>query len=119
MPYSQRLEARTVYKMILIYCRSMHGTKNNELCPECSQLMAYARQRIEKCPWGENKPVCSECKVHCYKPEKRENIKVIMRFSGPRMLTRSPLLAVRHMFRKYFGPDGSKLPPRSTSQRLK
>jgi hypothetical protein len=81
--------------------------------------MAYARERIEKCPWGEKKPVCSKCTVHCYKPEKRENIRAIMRFSGPRMLTRSPLLAVRHMFKKYFGPDGSKQPPGATRQRPK
>ncbi len=68
-----------------------------ELCIECRELLDYARQRSEKCPFMEEKSFCSNCKVHCYRPEKREAIRKVMRFSGPRMLFYHPLLAVWHL----------------------
>ena len=40
---------------------------------------------------------CSNCKVHCYKPEMREKIRAVMRFSGPRMIFRHPVTAVHHV----------------------
>lgn len=39
----------------------------------------------------------ANCKVHCYKPEVREQIRQVMRFSGPRMLLYHPVLAVWHL----------------------
>lgn len=92
------LEARTVEAMLFLYCRAHHGAAG-ELCDDCAGLLAYARQRIEKCPFGVEKPVCNKCTVHCYKPESREAIKVVMRFAGPRMLGRHPILAIRHFAR--------------------
>ena len=88
-------EMHTVYEMIHLYCRKNH--KEKELCPECLNLYEYARMRIEKCPFMETKTFCSNCKVHCYKPEMREKIRVVMRFSGPRMLFYHPVLAVWHL----------------------
>lgn len=45
----------------------------------------------------ETKTFCSACKVHSYKPEMREQIRTVMRWSGPRMLFVHPVLAIRHM----------------------
>jgi hypothetical protein len=45
----------------------------------------------------ETKTFCSNCKVHCYKPEMREKIREIMRFSGPRMIFYHPIMAIRHL----------------------
>lgn len=64
-------EKEVVSEMIALYCRKQHGRKNG-LCPECEALAAYARQRSDKCPFMETKTFCSNCKVHCYKPEMRE-----------------------------------------------
>ncbi len=82
--------------MIALFCRDQHGCKV-QLCPECVTLAIYARQRLEKCPFGDEKPTCAQCPVHCYKPACREQIKIVMRYAGPRMLFRRPLLAMRHM----------------------
>lgn len=89
-------EKRIVCEMIALYCRSRHGTKG-ELCPECSKLRDYAVLRSDKCPFMETKTFCSNCRVHCYKPVMREKIQEVMRFSGPRMLLRHPVMAVRHV----------------------
>lgn len=89
-------EKRIVSQMIALYCKKKHGVKGG-LCPDCAALDAYARQRSDKCPFMETKTFCSNCKVHCYKPEMRERIRDVMRFSGPRMLLHHPVTAVRHV----------------------
>ncbi|MGN1156691.1 MAG: nitrous oxide-stimulated promoter family protein [Agathobacter sp.] len=88
-------EIKAVALMIQIYCKKKHGTK--KLCPECAQLLQYATERSEKCPFMETKTFCSNCKVHCYKPDMREKIREVMRFSGPRMMFHHPIMAVRHV----------------------
>lgn len=88
-------EKRIVTQMIELYCRKKHG--GMELCPECRELAEYARQRSDRCPFMENKTFCSNCKVHCYKPQMRQKIKDVMRFSGPRMIFHHPISAVRHV----------------------
>ena len=57
----------------------------------------YVKFRRSKCPWGDNKPFCANCKIHCYKPEMREKIKEVMRFSGPRMIFYHPVIALNHL----------------------
>ena len=89
-------EKQSVSEMIRLYCRKRHGTRTG-LCPECAELDAYARTRSDRCPFMETKTFCSNCKVHCYKPEMREKIREVMRFSGPRMLFHHPVMAVRHV----------------------
>jgi hypothetical protein len=108
LAFSRRLETKTVNKMIIIYCRDTHGPDNRELCSECKSLQKYAAERIEKCIFGDDKPVCSKCPVHCYRQEMREAIKEIMRYSGPKMLTRSPLLSIRHLYRQIFKSNPKK-----------
>jgi predicted amidophosphoribosyltransferase len=88
-------EIKTVELMIDLYCRSNHGSKDH-LCPQCIDLFDYVKKRLEKCPRRENKPICSKCQIHCYNPDMREKIKTVMKYSGPRMLYRHPILAARH-----------------------
>lgn len=89
-------EKAAVSLMISLYCQKRHGTKA-ELCPDCTALEQYARRRSDKCPFMETKTFCSNCKVHCYKPEMREKIRAVMRFSGPRMIFYHPVMAIRHV----------------------
>jgi Zn ribbon nucleic-acid-binding protein len=88
-------EKETVSLMIAIYCRKKHGGKT--LCPDCTALDAYARQRSNTCPFMETKTFCSNCTVHCYKKDMREKIREVMRFSGPRMIFHHPVMAIRHV----------------------
>ncbi len=88
-------EINTVTVMIAIYCHGNHSS--NGLCRECSFLLDYARQRLEKCPFQEGKTTCVKCPVHCYKPNMRERIKTVMRYSGPRMTYKHPIAAILHL----------------------
>ena len=89
-------EKKIVSEMIALYCHKKHGTKGR-ICDDCAALDAYAQMRSDKCPFMETKTFCSNCRVHCYKPEMREKIREVMRFSGPRMLTVHPGMAIRHV----------------------
>lgn len=89
-------EKETVSLMIRLYCRKKHGAKKT-LCPDCEALLQYATLRSDKCPFMETKTFCSNCRVHCYKPEMREKIRKVMRFSGPRMIFYHPVMAIRHV----------------------
>ncbi len=88
-------EKKTVSLMISLYCKKKHGGK--QLCSGCAALEAYARNRSEHCPFMETKTFCANCKVHCYRPEMRQKIREVMRFSGPRMIFYHPIMAVRHV----------------------
>lgn len=89
-------EKETVSLMIRLYCRKKHGTKSG-LCAVCRELSDYAATRSDRCPFMETKTFCSNCRVHCYKPEMRDRIRAVMRFSGPRMIFYHPVMAVRHV----------------------
>ncbi len=115
-------EKQTVEAMIRLYCKGKrHGETENgtahrssahlsvfrfhfsvfpvpPLCPQCKVLLDYALQRLEHCRFGEDKPSCTRCPVHCYKPAMREQIRQVMRYSGPRMLLHDPILAIGHLW---------------------
>ena len=90
-------EKQTVGLMIELYCHGHHGTRGHALCPECEALRSYADARVDHCPHMETKTFCSACKTHCYKPQMREAIRQVMRWSGPRMIFHHPVLAIRHL----------------------
>ena len=80
-------EKLLVSEMIALYCHKQHKTPKGQLCPACQELQDYALARIDKCPFMETKTFCSACKVHCYKPAMREQIRAVMR----------PVLSVKHV----------------------
>jgi hypothetical protein len=89
-------EQKTVEAMIRIYCREQHRTAEG-LCEPCGDLLQYAAKRLERCPYGVDKPTCAKCPIHCYQPAMRRNIRVVMSYAGRRMLYRHPVLAVLHL----------------------
>ena len=99
-------ERDTVARMIALYCRENHDAKKAQLCDNCQSLLDYAAQRIERCPFGAQKPTCARCTVHCYRTEKREEIRKVMRYAGPRMLFHHPRLTILHLL------DGLKRQPK-------
>ena len=119
-------EKRTVRHMIELWCRKNHGGQacremgsmggglvshggkgshecqvghgDPGLCGECRELLEYSLARLEHCKFGNAKTKCHKCPVHCYRPDMREKIRTVMRFSGPRMLLYHPLEALRYLF---------------------
>ena len=97
-------EKKTIDKMVHVYCKGKHDTKGNQLCDDCKEFLSYAHMRLDKCPFQEEKSTCGKCLVHCYRPDMKEKAKKIMRYSGPRLIYRNPILALHHVF------DGRKKP---------
>lgn len=88
-------EWRTMEAMIKVYCRSQHRSVTG-LCAECQGLLDYATVRLDRCRFGADKPTCAKCPVHCYQPARREQVKAVMRYAGPRMIWRHPLMSLVH-----------------------
>ena len=101
-------ERNTVKKMVEMYCKDHHN-HNGVLCDDCSDLMTYIDARLENCPFENDKPTCDRCTVHCYRHDEREQIRKIMRYAGPRMTYRHPVMAVVHLIDRRRGKHGDEL----------
>lgn len=88
-------EKKTISSMITLYRRRSPDARDDG--EHYQALNDYADKRLDKCVFGEEKPACRHCPVHCYQPAKREEMKQIMRWAGPRMLWRHPILTIRHL----------------------
>lgn len=64
------------------------------------KLLSYSQLRLDVCRFGEEKPTCKQCPVHCYRPEYKEQMKEVMRYSGPRMTLYHPILAIKHLIKE-------------------
>lgn len=98
-----RSDIKTLADLAGIYCRGHHrdrarvplrsgaallgvyGIKHPLLCDECAEHQRYGEQRRAYCPKDE-KPFCSNCDIHCYKPDEAEWQRQMMRYSGPRSM---------------------------------
>ncbi len=110
-----RREKKLIPVMIAKYCRGVHGTKG-EMCEDCRALTEYALFRLDKCPFKVNKQFCSFCRIHCYRPEMRQKIKDVMRYSGPRMLFSHPIFALSHVVQMMRSRRAQKKAAQNTPQ---
>lgn len=111
-------EYQTIKAMVQIYCKDIHNADN--VCKECIEFLQYARNRLDRCPYGETKPTCNNCTIHCYKPEQKQQAKTIMKYAGPRMLWHHPVLAIKHLLNERKKIEGKPIEGLSNRhQRLK
>lgn len=87
-------EKRTLQTMVMLFCGAKH--EGNAPCPDCASLIEYASTRIDRCPFIESKPTCLRCTVHCFEEPVRVRVRAVMRYSGPRMAYRHPLMSILH-----------------------
>ena len=83
-------------------------TATSPLCPECAALLDYALRRLDSCRFGNGKPSCRKCPVHCYRADMRERIRTVMRWAGPRMIFSHPMAATRHLLRELRSPESAR-----------
>ena len=88
-------ELKTIEVMVRMYCCRHHA--GTPLCADCAALLEYAQRRLQRCVFGDAKPACAKCVVHCYSKDMREKVRIVMRWAGPRMLLRHPILGVLHL----------------------
>ena len=99
-------EKKTIAAMFRVYCRGKH--EEQELCDDCRELLAYAEERLDNCPFQDKKASCTKCLIHCYNQPMRDRVREVMRFSGPKMMARHPYLAIMHLIDGRREPVGEK-----------
>ena len=114
------LEFKTIKAMLTIYCKAFHKKEGviTQECSECHDFLIYANEKLDRCPYGQSKPTCNRCPIHCYKPTQREQARKIMRYAGPRMLIKHPLLAIRHLHAEK-RPIPSEVPDKTSNRHLR
>ncbi|HIF9237676.1 TPA: nitrous oxide-stimulated promoter family protein [Photobacterium damselae] len=114
---SLQTEFKTIKAMVEIYCKDHHHPKESEdtMCENCQAFLDYAEMRLDRCPYGDEKPTCRVCPIHCYKKEQRELSRTIMRYSGPKMLLKHPILAIRHLLSEK-RPIPEQIPENNTNR---
>lgn len=101
-------EKTTISHMVALFCDGHHKNAlrversycGKLVCSKCLSLDTYAVEKTEQCRNMGKKTSCEACENHCYQPAKREQIRTIMRYSGPRMIIKHPLAALRHLLNK-------------------
>lgn len=93
-------EKKVFEKMVFIYCENKH--EGNSPCLECSEIIDYGLKKIDNCIYGENKPFCSKCNIHCYEENMKKKVKDIMRYSGPRIFFYHPIVSLKHLLSTLF-----------------
>lgn len=94
-PVKMTIEKVTIEAMVEMYC-SAHHKVEIDICQECTGILDHARLRLDKCPFGEKKGPCAKCTVHCYNPSMGAKITAVMKYAGPRMILKHPVLALLH-----------------------
>ena len=110
----EKRDIRTLAKFIAVYCSVHHkerlpfgfeapGLENLfekplDLCPDCAKLLKYGLTMRLRCP-REPKPMCKKCPDSCYRPEYRDKIRKVMRFSGIYLVKRGRIDLIYHYFR--------------------
>ena len=110
----ERKDLRVLVSFTSVYCHHHHeapatgvdvGNEScaplvegkHQVCTDCREFLAYAVARRIHCPL-DPKPDCKHCPVHCYKPNYRQQVKDVMRFSGKHLLLRGRLDLLWHYF---------------------
>ena len=109
----EKTDIRILARFVAIFCREKHGGEKAAftldvaglegvaagaaLCPECARLLRYAIAMRRRCSL-DPKPSCKKCPTPCYRPEHRERVRAVMRFSGMHLLKRGRLDLLLHYF---------------------
>lgn len=108
----EKRDIRTLAHFVALFCRSNHPEAKQifrfrhpalagifdrpiELCPDCTKLLKYGLAMRLRCPL-DPKPMCKKCPNPCYKPEYREKVREVMRFSGMHLIKRGRIDLLYH-----------------------
>ena len=93
----KKIEVKILQKMITLY---YNANKDSLSISECLAFKEYTIKKIMRCPLGDEKTSCAKCRIQCYNEPERSMIQKVMRYSGPRILFRSPVLTLVYLFNR-------------------
>ncbi len=110
LTHKEKKDLKILALFTSVYCRDHHAETREPLsslprqlaclekyrcCASCRDFLIYAIERRLNCPL-EERPACKHCHVHCYRPDHREKVREIMRYSGKALIRRGRLDLLWH-----------------------
>ena len=89
--------ARSFYSPPDQRVREVVGDEELVLCPDCQKLFSHGMIKLLMCT-QDPKPMCKKCKVHCYSPAYREQMREVMRFSGMYLMKHGRVDLIAHYY---------------------
>ena len=98
-----QVDTDKLVRFLSMYCKAYHDIREKtsfsfrydklpavvkegpDLCDECAKLLRHAIVMRVLCPL-DPKPKCHQCPRHCYRPDYRDRMETVMKYSGPRSL---------------------------------
>lgn len=101
-PVIQEEKQTVMYMLDIYYSYPRHQGRQKEK----QALEKYVMTRLDFCRFGDKKPTCKTCPKHCYRQDYQDKIQEVMRFSGPRMLMKHPILTFKHLIKEKRRAEG-------------
>lgn len=114
--HKKEKDLRMLSSFVAIYCRENHpadekstypikderllgvlGNGELHLCTGCQKLLSHGMAKLLLCS-QDPKPMCKNCKIQCYAPVYREQIRKVMKFSGLYLVKHGRLDLIMHYF---------------------
>ena len=106
-PEDIQADAVKLLRFVSLYCKNNHRDREKshfsfqhprvhvslegktQLCENCERLLRHSIVMRALCPL-DPKPKCRKCPQNCYRPDFRDEMERVMRYSGPRSLFIKP-----------------------------
>ncbi len=83
-----------------LYCQKVHGRAH--LCPQCTALLNYEKERLRECKFKQVEKSCTECNLQCYSASKRLEINHIIGWASSRLSWKQPYFLMRFYLQRAF-----------------
>ena len=82
--------------MVHYFCKWSQGSE--QICLGCEQLLEYAYDRLDRCPYGSRKPTCFRCTSSCFRADMRKRKEDVVRTTLAKMVFLHPVLLFKHIW---------------------
>ena len=97
---SREREMKTIRAMIAIYCQDHHHVAAGSCAMRARRCSSMLRPDLANARGVTRNPCVPTARSIAIKPAMRDQVRQVMRYAGPKMLLRHPLLAVSHLLQK-------------------
>ncbi len=93
-----RIEQEKQFFSLMVHHFCKWNPGGGPVCAACEELVEYANERLDRCPYGSRKPTCYNCNASCFKPDMRKREEQVVRTTFAKMFLLHPVLLFKHIW---------------------